>query len=200
MYYAGKVIKMRITPDNLKQFKIVDDRTEREDYIQDRKALEKKIKGYQNGEIDDLTKQYPQRYDLTVLTYTQYEEPYLINDGCHRIMALRTTLFPEKLIPYFDCWLIPSNVAGATTKEEAIRLNKMVDEELKKAGLPLWVKKFEFKEIDGKLVAWKNINIIDTGDINQPLQFGVDWFLNEGRDFAEDKELKDLPRWQDLIK
>jgi len=32
-------------------------------------------------------------------------------------------------------------------------------QELVKAGLPLWVKKFEMVEIDGKLTVWKNINI-----------------------------------------
>ena len=199
MYYSGPVVKYRITPDNLKQFFIRDGRTKQPDYIIDRKALEGKMEKYEKGEIDELTKKYPGRYDLTVLTYTQYDPPYTINDGCHRITAMRTTLFPD-IIPGFTFWLIPSNVAGAQTKDEAFRLNEMVDEELKKAGLPLWVKKFDFTEIDGKLVAWKNINIIDTGDITQPLQFGVDWFLNEGRDFAEDKELKDLPRWKDLIK
>lgn len=200
MFYAGDVIKFRITPDNLKLFRIVDDRTKKPDYILDRQALERKMTAYEKGEIDELTKVYPERYDLTVLTYTQYEEPYLINDGCHRIMALRTTLFPKKIIPGFTFWLIPSNVAGVQTKEEAYRLNEMVNEKLKEAGLPLWVKKFEFTEINGKLTAWKNINIIDTGDISQPLQFGASWFLNKGIDFAENKELKHLPRWKELIK
>ena len=200
MFYSSKVVKFRVTPENLDKFRIKDDRTERPDYILDRQALERKMVAYEKGEKDELTKKYPGRYDLTVLTYTQYEDPYLINDGCHRVMAMRTTLFPEKLIDGFTFWLIPSNVAGAQTKEEAYRLNEMVDKELKANGLPLWVKKFEFAEIDGKLTAWKNINIIDTGDINEPLQFGVDWFLNEGIDYANKKELKDLPRWKDLIK
>jgi len=195
MFYAGPVKKVRITPDNLNMFKIVDDRTERPDFVLDRKALEKKMIAYENGQNDIRT--YPERYDLSVLTYTQYVDPYLVNDGCHRIEAMRNML-PDR-IDGFDFWLIPSNVAGAQTKEEALRLNEMVDEELKKNGLPLWVKKFDFKEIDGKLVAWKNINIIDTGDINQPLHFGVDWFLNEGIHFADGKELEDLPRWSDLI-
>ena len=77
----------------------------------------------------------------------------------------------------------------------------MVDVELKKVGLPLWVNKFYYVKIGDRLVAWKNINIIDTGDIKQPLQFGVDWKLNiKGIDFAKNKELKDLPRWKDLAK
>ena len=198
MYYSGKVIKIRITPENIGDFKIQDHRTEDIDYINDRKALEKKIIDYSAGKKDELTIKYPQRYDLTVLTYDQYGEPYWIIDGCHRIEAMNKTLLKE--IGGFDFWLIPSNILGAETKEEAYRLNKMVNKELAEAGLPLWVKKFDFADIDGKLIAWKNINIIDTGDISQPLQFGVDWKLNEGIEFAKDKELKDLPKWRDLIK
>jgi len=200
MFYSGEVLKFRITPENIGMFKYNDDRTERIDYIKDREALEDKLAAYEKGEIRPMTKIYPERYDLTVLTYDQYKEPYFIIDGCHRIEALRKTLFSQKLINGFTFWLIPSNFWGAWDKEEAYRLNEMVNLKLKKAGLPLWVKKFDFVEIDGKLTAWKNINIIDTGDINQPLQFGVDWVLNENRNFSEDKEFKDLPKWRDLIK
>jgi len=195
MYFAGDVIKIRVTPENLDKFYYVDDRTERPDYIKDREALEQKMIAYENGK-----ETYPGSYDITVLTYTQYQKNYLINDGCHRMQALKRTLFPEKLIDGFTFWLIPTNVLGATTKEEAFNLNKDVDEKIKAAGLPLWVKKFEFADIDGKLVAWKNINIIDTGDTSQMLQFGVDWYLNEGVDFAKNKDIKDLPKWRDLIK
>ena len=194
MYYAGDVIKIRVTPDNLDKFYYVDDRTERPDYIKDRQALEKKMIAYEKGQ-----ETYPGSYDLTVMTYTQYQKPYLINDGCHRMQALKQ-LFPKKLINGFTFWLIPTNILGATNKEEAFKLNEMVNEKLRKAGLPLWVKKFEFVDIGGKLVAWKNINIIDTGDTSQLLQFGVDWVLNEGRDFAKNKDIKDLPKWADLIK
>jgi hypothetical protein len=197
MYYPGKVLKYRITSKNIDKFTIIDTRTEQESYIKDRQALEKKMTAYEKGEIDELTKRYPGRYDLTVLTYDQYKEPYTIIDGCHRIEAMKR-LLPE--IGGFTFWLIPSNVWGPQNKEEVFRLNEMVNDLLKKAGLPLWVKKFDFVEIDGKLTAWKNINIIDTGDISQPLQFGVDWNLNEWTDYAEDKELKDLPKWADLIK
>jgi hypothetical protein len=199
MFYGGKVTKIRITADNIEQFHIVDKRTEQVDYINDRKALEKKIEAYEKGEKDDLTKRYPERYDLTVLTYNQYEDPYTIIDGCHRIEAMKRLL--KGKIDGFDFWLIPSNIAGAQTQDEAFRLNEMVDKELKRVGLPLWVKKFDFADIDGTFVAWKNINILDTGDTSQPLQFGVDWFLNvPGRDFAKNKELEELPRWKDLIK
>ena len=195
MYYAGDVIKIRVTPENLDQFYYVDDRTERDDYIKDRQALEKKMIDYENGK-----ETYPGSYDITVLTYTQYQKNYLINDGCHRMQALKRTLFPKKLIDGFTFWLIPTNILGATNKEEAYKLNAEVDKKIEEAGLPLWVKKFEFCEIDGKLTAWKNINIINTGDTNSLLQFGVDWKLNEYKNFADNIDIIELPRWGDLIK
>jgi len=195
LYYAGDVIKIRVTPENLDKFYYVDDRTERPDYINDRKALEKKMIDYENGK-----ETYPGSYDITVLTYTQYQKDYLINDGCHRMQALKRTLFPKKLIDGFTFWLIPTNILGVTTKEEAYDLNAQVDKKLKEAGLPLWVKKFEFCEIDKKLTAWKNINIINTGNTDEMLQFGVDWFLNESKNFAEKINIIELPKWGDLIK
>ena len=196
MYYAGDVIKIRVTPENLDQFYYVDDRTEREDYVKDRQALEKKMIDYEKKGKET----YPGSYDITVLTYTQYQKPYLINDGCHRMQALKRTLFPKKLIDGFTFWLIPTNILGAETKEEAYDLNKQVDDKLIESGLPLWVKKFEFAEIDGKLTAWKNINIINTGNTDELLQFGVDWKLNEGVDFAKKINIIELPKWGDLIK
>lgn len=172
------VVRMRITPDNIGQFYIIDHRLKQKDFIEDRKVLEDKITNYEKGITNELTEKYPERYDLTVLTYSQNKEPWLINDGCHRIEALRR-LFKRGDIGGFDVWLIPSNIIGATTKKEALMLNSMVDRELKKAGLPLWVKKFEYEERDGKLIAWKNINLIDTGGEDTRKQYGVNWFLNE---------------------
>jgi len=208
MIDSGKVIKFRITPENISQFKIFDTRTEKPEYIADRKSLEQKMIDYEKGIKDELTKKYPERYDLTVLTYTQFElyPPYVINDGCHRIEALRKTLFPQKLIDGFTFWLIPTNIPIPSyflynpSEKDAYKLNNDINKKLKRAGLPLWVKKFDFCDIDDKLVAWKNINIIDTGDINAPLQFGVDWKLNEGIYFADGKELDELPHYKDLIK
>jgi hypothetical protein len=197
-FYAGPVKQVRITKDNIGQFKIIDNRTENIDFINDRKALERKMENYEKGIKDELTKKYSKRYDLTVLTYNQYIEPYHIVDGCHRIEAMRLML-KDGRIDGFTFWLIPANTIWLSSKEDAVRLNEMVNVELKKAGLPLWVKKFEHTIIDGKLTVWKNINIIDTGDINQPLQFGVDWNFNEGIDFAEDKELSELPKYGNLI-
>ena len=109
---------------------------------------------------------------------SDHGEPFLINDGCHRITALRE-LFKRKEIEGFDVWLIPSNIIGATTKEEALKLNKEVNKLLKKAKLPEWIKKFDYEIKKGKLIAWKNINLIDTGGEDKRLQYGVNWFLNE---------------------
>ena len=197
-FYAGEVLKIRITKDNIDKFYYQDDRTERIDYINDRKALEKKLIDYEKGIKDELTKKYPERYDLTVLTYNQYEKPYFIIDGCHRIEAMNLML-KENRIEGFIFWLIPANTLWLNDKDNAFRLNKMINEKLIKAGLPLWVKKFDFANIDKKLTAWKNINIIDTGDISQPLQFGVAWEFNEGKDFVLDKNINELPKWKDLI-
>jgi len=195
MYYAGDIVKVRITKDNIGEFYIYDNRTKTEDFILDRKALEEKMIDWEKG-INRLP-DYPERYDLTVLTYTQYEKPYLINDGCHRIEAMRNMLADGR-IEGFDFTLIPTNILGPKDKEDAYILDDIVNEKLIKVGLPLWVKKFDFAEMDGKTICWKNINIIDSGDINAPLQFGVDWFLNERRWFAQDKNINELPNWKQI--
>lgn len=208
MYFPGEVFQIRITKENIDQFRYVDKRTDNIDFINDRKALEKKLEDYEKGVKDELTLKYPERYDLTVLTYNQYEDPYLIIDGCHRIEAMKKVLLPQNIIEGFTFWLVPSNCWGQDengyfeiTEEEAFRLRDMTDQALEENGLPKWVNKFYFTKIDGVLVAWKNINILDTGDINQPLQFGVDWKLNiKGCNFAENKEIKDLPKFKDLVK
>lgn len=172
------VVRMRITPENIGEFYIIDHRLKQKDFIIDRKVLEDKIVNYEKGITNELTEKYPERYDLTVLTYSQNAKPWLINDGCHRIEALRR-VFKRGDIGGFDVWLIPSNIIGATTKKEALMLNKMVDKKLSEAGLPLWIKKFDYEERDGKLIAWKNINLIDTGGEDTRRQYGVNWFLNE---------------------
>jgi hypothetical protein len=198
-FYPGEVYKIRVTKDNIDQFKLIDNRVDNDDFIMDRKMLEQRLENYEKGVKDELTQKYPERYDLTVLTYNQYVEPFHIVDGCHRIEAMRKTLLPEGRIEGFNFILIPANTIWLSSRENAIRLNEMIDKKLKEAGLPLWIKKFEHAIIDGKLTVWKNINIIDTGDVNQPLQFGVDWNFNEGIDFAENKELSELPKYRDLI-
>jgi hypothetical protein len=173
-----KVYKIRITKDNINTFSIREHRFGTKEFIDDVEALKKKMIAYEKGDKSELTKIYPERYDLTVLTYSQNEEPFLINDGCHRIVAMREML-RDNQIKGFTFWLIPSNIIGANTKEEALELNQIVNKALDKSKLPHWVKKFDYELRDGKLIAWKNINLIDTGGQDTRLQYGVNWFLNE---------------------
>lgn len=175
-----EVIKYRFTPENINDFYAYDWRRETDEFKKDIEILVKKMVAYQKGEINELTKKYLGRYDLTVFTYSQTapDSPHLINDGSHRLEALKI-IFNKKLLDCFDAYLIPSNILGATTKKEALILNKMVNDELDKFGLPHWVKKFDFEERDGKLIAWKNINLIDTGGEDTKKQYGIKWFLNE---------------------
>ena len=100
MFYVPPIVKIRITKENIDQFYYKDDRTERPDYIADRKALEKKITDNENGIYDPLTEVYPERYDLNVLTYNQYVKLYLIIDGCHRIEAMQRLLKEGKVEGY----------------------------------------------------------------------------------------------------
>jgi hypothetical protein len=177
------IIKMRITPENIDQFYIIDHRLNDKEFIDDRIVLENKIIAHEKKIPNELTAKYPGRYDLTVLTYTQGEKPYLINDGCHRIEALRR-LFKKnwlgrRKIKGFDVWLIPSNIIGATTKKDALALNAFLKKQLDAVGLPRWVQKFDYELVGKKLFAWKNINLIDTGGEDTRRQYGVNWFLNE---------------------
>lgn len=174
-----EVIKIRFTPENIGNFHSVDWRLGQKEFWDDVAVLEKKMVAYHRGETNELTKKYPGRYDLTVFTFSQDapDVPFLINDGSHRLKAL-THLFQEKTIPYFDAYLLPSNIIGAKTVDEALALNEEVNRALDKVGLPHWVKKFDFELRDGQLIAWKNINLIDTGGEDKRLQYGVNWFLN----------------------
>ena len=175
-----EVVKKRITQDNIGEFYIVEHRAGTKEFEDDCRVLKDKIVGHVFGTPNELTAKYPERYDITVLTYSQDKAPWLINDGCHRITVLRE-LFEKNLIDHFDAWLIPSNIIGATNKKEVLMLNAMVKRELDKAGLPHWVQKFDYEERDGKLIAWKNINLIDTGGEDKRLQYGVNWILNEDK-------------------
>ena len=173
-----EVIKIKITPENIGQFYIYDERLDTKEFLDDCKELEKKISAFVKGKKTKLTKKYPERYDLTVFTYSQNREPWLINDGCHRIEALRN-LFARKKIDHFDAWLIPSNIIGAKTREQALELNAIIKKKLDEVGLPHWVQKFDYELQNGKLITWKNLNLIDTGGKDKTLQYGVNWFLNE---------------------
>jgi len=174
-----RVYKIRITKDNINQFYALEWRKGQKVFWKDVKVLVKKMVKYAKGKKSKLTKVYPERYDLTVLTYSQNKKPWCINDGSHRIEAMKIIL-KRGLLDGFDFYLIPSNVLGARTKEEAYKLNEIVNKELDKYGLPHWVKKFDFENRNGKLIAWKNINLIDSGGQDTRRQYGIDWFLNDG--------------------
>jgi len=184
-----EVIKFKFTPENIDQFYAYDWRKDTDEFKKDVQVLVKKMVDYQKGIKNELTKRYPGRYDLTVFTYSQNVEsaPHLINDGSHRLEALKI-IFQNKLLKNFDAYLIPSNILGAITKEEAYTLNRIVNKELDKYGLPHWVKKFDFEDRDGKLIAWKNINLIDTGGKDTRKQYGIKWFLNEDKQNADDTD------------
>lgn len=177
---SPKVYKIRITIQNINDFYAVDWRKEQKVFKKDVNRLVKKMVGYAEGKESKLTKVYPERYDLTVLTYDQYVRPYCILDGSHRLEAMKI-IFKKKLLDGFDFWFIPSNINGRLkTKKEAYELNAVVNKELDKYGLPHWIKKFDFEDRGGKLIAWKNINLIDTGNRDKRKQYKIDWFLNEG--------------------
>lgn len=174
------VVNIRFTAENTPLFHATDWRLGEKIFWDDVKILIKKMVAYQKGKKNELTKRYPGRYDLTVFTYSQDapDSPRLINDGSHRLQALNI-IFKKKMLKYFDAWLIPSNIIGAETHREALFLNDHVNKELDKVGLPHWVKKFDFEMRGDQLVAWKNINLIDTGGEDTRLQYGVNWFLND---------------------
>jgi len=126
-------------------------------------------------------KRYPNRYDLTVFTYNQFEPPYLIVDGSHRIEALKR-IFKKGKLKEFNVILIPSNVLGARTLQQRINFSLRLDQLLREKGIPTWVKKYDFEvkesisiqsllgideEMDtAEIVSWSNKLIIDSGDPN----------------------------------
>jgi len=172
-----EIIRIKITPKNLKKFKIIDDRIKHPKFIKDRKYLEKEIVAFRSG--NNTKKDYPERYDLTVFTYNQFEKPYLIVDGSHRLEALKQ-IFKRKELGGFDAILLPSNVLGANTPKTRVMLSRALDRLLKKEKLPLWIKKYDFEfqyyeslsstlnlESNGQggkiFVSWSNKNFIDSG-------------------------------------
>ena len=177
-----EIFGLKITPENIKDFKIIDERTEHKKFIKDRKFLEKEMVAFQKG--NNTRKDYPGRYDLTVFTYNQFEKDWLIVDGSHRLEGLKQ-IFERKELKEFDVILIPSNVLGAKTLQERATLSRRLDALLIKDGLPTWVKKYDFVVSYNESVAstlmlksdyeptieyksWSNKNRIDEGSEEAP--------------------------------
>jgi len=177
-----EIFGLKITPKNIKDFKTIDDRTKHPKFVEDRKFLEKEMVAFQKGK--NTRKDYPNRYDLTVFTYNQFEPEWLIVDGSHRLEGLKQ-IFKKKQLKEFNAILIPSNVLGAKTFEERAILSRELDRLLKRDRIPTWVKKYDFKVNYNESVAdmlflksdyepkveyqsWSNKNRIDTGDGNAP--------------------------------
>ena len=177
-----EIFGLKITPENIKDFKIKDERTEHPKFIKDRKFLEKEMVAFQKG--NNTRKDYPGRYDLTVFTYNQFEKDWLIVDGSHRLEGLKQ-IFERKELKEFDVILIPSNVLGAKTLQERATLSRRLDALLIKDGLPTWVKKYDFvinynESVASSLMlksdyeptiehkSWSNKNRIDEGSEDEP--------------------------------
>lgn len=172
------IVRLKIKPDNIKDFKIIDDRVKHPEFIKDRDFLENEMVEFQEGR--NTNPYYPDRYDLTVFTYNQFEPEWLIVDGSHRLEGLKR-LFKKKKLKEFDAILIPSNVLGASTLEARALFSRALDTLLTKEGLPHWVKKYDWKAKESRKMsellllktdfpseaefnAWSNKNRIDTGD------------------------------------
>jgi len=95
--------------DNIDQFKIQDQRTENIDFINDRKALEKKLENYEKGVQDELTLNILKVW-LTVLTYNQYMDKYWIVDGVTELKRWKNVRRRKSNRIWF--WLIPATTSG----------------------------------------------------------------------------------------
>lgn len=167
-----KVIRYKFTPENIDKFYVIDNRIGTLEYEKDMKGVK--------GAILEMktfpkTKEYPERYDLTVFTYDQnVNEPFYIIDGSHRLTALKE-IFKEKTLNYFEIILIPSNILYYNmTPTEMLKANKDLDKELRRKGIPVWVKKYDYDEealegigrrikIYNKRNIWVNVNLINSG-------------------------------------
>jgi len=172
-----EIFGLKITPKNIKDFKTIDDRTKHPKFVEDRKFLEKEMVAFQKGK--NTRKDYPNRYDLTVFTYNQFEPEWLIVDGSHRLEGLKQ-IFKKKQLKEFNAILIPSNVLGVKTFEERAILSRELDRLLKRDRIPTWVKKYDFvvnhyESVASSLMlksdyepnieykSWSNKNRIDEG-------------------------------------
>ena len=170
-----RVIRHRFTPKNIGNFYIKDRRVGTDRFKEEMEGVKKAILEMKTS---PKTKWYPERYDLTVFTYNQnIDPPYLIIDGSHRLKALEE-LFKEGTLKHFEAILIPSNlIYRDMTPKEMLEMNRKLDKELAKQGIPKWVKKYDYDEeairyqdrifrINSSKNIWVNKNLIDSGGKN----------------------------------
>jgi len=170
-----KVIRYKFTPENIGKFYVNDTRVKKDRFKKELQGIKGAILNMGN---DPKTKWYPERYDLTVFTYDQNEnKPFLIIDGSHRLEALKE-IFKEGTLDHFDAIFIPSNLLYFNmTPKEMLEMNRKLDTELRKEGIPIWVKKYDYTDealenVDGKIRVysrkniWINKNLIDSGGRN----------------------------------
>jgi len=160
---AFKIYRVRITKDNINQFTKEDKRVGSERFNKEKDWLKNEILDFIKG-VGKKNKEYPERYDLTVMSFHHYKKPYFLLDGSHRIEAIRELLEDGK-IEGFDVILLPDNmISRKNTWEQLSKQNKLLDKMLKEEGLPLWVKKHDFLQTkDGHWIGWVNERAINSG-------------------------------------
>lgn len=162
-----KIHRFRFTKDNIDQFHSIDKRVGSDRFNEELEWLENEIKDFlKNG-----SKDYPERYDLTVFVYDHTKEPWLLTDGSHREQALRKMLKGGE-IDHFDGILLPDILIprhdGFDNQQQAYQAisqqSKELNEMLKEEGLPIWVKKFDCAlQRDGTYLLWANVKAINSG-------------------------------------
>jgi hypothetical protein len=173
---SPKIIRHKFTPENIGKFYIKDKRVGTPRFREEMLGVKGAIL---EMEISPKTKWYPERYDLTVFTYDQnIKPPFLIIDGSHRLEALKE-IFKEGTLNYFEAILIPSNILYFNmTPTEMLEMNRKLDRELEKEGIPAWVKKYDYDEealesVGERIIVysnrniWVNKNLIDSGGRNK---------------------------------
>lgn len=167
MNEAFKINRIRITKDNIDLFHSKDKRIGSNRFKEERDWLENEIINF----VRYGSKDYPGRYDLTILTFNHNMKPWLLTDGSHRIQALKR-LFNRGDIKHFDVILIPDVLIPTRDKfeslfdlyEELDKQNKALDDILRKEGLPTWIKKFDVAlQKDGTYLVWANVKAIKSG-------------------------------------
>lgn len=153
--------RVRITKDNIGKFHSKDSRVRSDRFIKEQKWLENEIANF----VKHGDEGYPERYDLTVMTFDHNKDPWFIVDGSHRTEALKV-LLEQNEIKSFNVILIP-DISIPTRlnniREQISKQNELLNKMLKKEDLPIWIKKYDIEEKDGKWIGWNNTKAIDSG-------------------------------------